>query len=154
MKKESEVFCLKLILWSIVGQKSTNILIFYIFEYCAEYGAECSAESGAKFHAHYSLFSHNQVFFRKKIQLKPSLHKCECVHFLFTYNPYSKQSVLLVVKKNEARIVSLCAKHRFVLESMRVRVTYVRVRFRMLCDDFESAVYEQMDSSFQSRGQT
>ena len=33
---------------SIVVQKGTNILIFYIFEYGAEYGAECSAESGAK----------------------------------------------------------------------------------------------------------
>ena len=33
---------------SIVVQKGTNILIFYIFEYGAEYGAECSAESDAK----------------------------------------------------------------------------------------------------------
>ena len=33
----------KLILWSIVAQKGTNILIFHIFEYGAEYGAECSA---------------------------------------------------------------------------------------------------------------
>ena len=48
MKEECEVFCVKLILWSIVAQKGTNILIFYIFEYGAEYGAECSAESGAK----------------------------------------------------------------------------------------------------------
>ena len=48
MKEECEVFCVKLILWSIVAQKSTNILIFYIFESGAEYGAECSAESGAK----------------------------------------------------------------------------------------------------------
>ena len=38
------VFCVKLMLWSIVAQKYTNILIFYIFE-C---GAECSAEFGAK----------------------------------------------------------------------------------------------------------
>ena len=44
MKEECEVFCVKLILWSIVAQKGANILIFYIFEY----GAECSAESGAK----------------------------------------------------------------------------------------------------------
>ena len=44
MKKECKVFCVKLVLWSIVAQKCTNILIFYIFEY----GAECSAESGAK----------------------------------------------------------------------------------------------------------
>ena len=48
MKEECEVFCLKLILWSTVAQKSTDILIFYIFEYGAEYGAECSTESGAK----------------------------------------------------------------------------------------------------------
>ena len=48
MKEECEVFCVKLILWSIVAQKGTNILIFYIFEYGAEYGAECSAESGAE----------------------------------------------------------------------------------------------------------
>ena len=48
MKDECELFCVKLILWSIVPQKGTNILIFHIFEYGAEYGAECSAESGAK----------------------------------------------------------------------------------------------------------
>ena len=46
--EECEVFCVKLILWSIVAQKGTNILIFYIFEYGAEYGAECSAEYGAE----------------------------------------------------------------------------------------------------------
>ena len=40
------MFCVKLILWSIVAQEGTNILIFYIFEYGAEYGAECSTESG------------------------------------------------------------------------------------------------------------
>ena len=40
IKEEGEVFCEKLILWSIVAQKGANILIFYIFE--------CSAESGAK----------------------------------------------------------------------------------------------------------
>ena len=39
--------CVKMFLWSIVAQKGTNILIFYVFEYSAEYGAECSAESGA-----------------------------------------------------------------------------------------------------------
>ena len=44
MKEECKVFCVKLVLWSIVAQKCTNILIFYIFKY----GAECSAESGAK----------------------------------------------------------------------------------------------------------
>ena len=41
MKEECEVFCVKSILWSIVSQKDTNILIFYIFENGAEYGAEC-----------------------------------------------------------------------------------------------------------------
>ena len=48
MKEQSELFCVKLILSSIVVQNGTNILIFYIFEYGAEYGAECSAECGAK----------------------------------------------------------------------------------------------------------
>ena len=48
MKEECEVFCVKLILWSIVAQKGANIQFFYIFEYGAEYDAECSAESGAK----------------------------------------------------------------------------------------------------------
>ena len=50
MKEECDVFCVKSILWSIVAQKGTNILIFYIFECGAEYGAECSAESGAKYY--------------------------------------------------------------------------------------------------------
>ena len=44
MKEECKGSCVKLVVWSIVAQKGTNILIFYIFEY----GAECSAESGAK----------------------------------------------------------------------------------------------------------
>ena len=44
MKEECKVSCVKLVVWSIVAQKSTNILIFYVFE-C---GRECSAESGAK----------------------------------------------------------------------------------------------------------
>ena len=48
MKEEREMFCVKLILWSIVPQEGTNILIFYFFEYGVEYGAECSGESGAK----------------------------------------------------------------------------------------------------------
>ena len=48
MKEECEVFCVKLILCSIVAQKGANILIFYIFECGTEYGAECSAESGVK----------------------------------------------------------------------------------------------------------
>ena len=48
MKEECKEFCVKLFLWSIVAQKGTNILTFYIFESGAEYRAECSAESGAK----------------------------------------------------------------------------------------------------------
>ena len=48
MKEKCKVSCVKLVVWSIVAQKGTNILIFYIFEYDAEYGAECSAESVAK----------------------------------------------------------------------------------------------------------
>ena len=44
MREECKVSCVKLVVWSIVAQKGTNILIFYIFEY----GAEYSAESGAK----------------------------------------------------------------------------------------------------------
>ena len=48
MKEECKVSCVILVLWSIVAQKGTNILIFYIFESGAEYGAECSAEYGAK----------------------------------------------------------------------------------------------------------
>ena len=34
--------CVKLAVWSIVAQKGTDILIFYIFESGAEYRAECS----------------------------------------------------------------------------------------------------------------
>ena len=48
MKEECNGSCLKIILWSVVVQEVTNILIFYIFEYDAEYRAEFSAESGAK----------------------------------------------------------------------------------------------------------
>ena len=44
MREECKVSCVKLVVWSIVAQKGTVILIFYIFEY----GAEHSAESGAK----------------------------------------------------------------------------------------------------------
>ena len=47
LKEECKAFCVKLFLWSIVAQKGTNILTFYIFESGAEYRAECSAESGA-----------------------------------------------------------------------------------------------------------
>ena len=48
IKEECKVFCVKLVLWSIVAQIGTNTLIFNIFESGAEYGAECNAESGAK----------------------------------------------------------------------------------------------------------
>ena len=48
IKEGCKVFCVKLVSWSIVDQKGTNILFFHIFESGAEYGAECSAESGAK----------------------------------------------------------------------------------------------------------
>ena len=48
MKEVCKATCVKIFLWSIVAQKGTNILFFYIFEYGAEYGVECSAESGAK----------------------------------------------------------------------------------------------------------
>ena len=44
MKEECKWSCIKLVVWSIVPQKGTDILIFYIFES----GAECSPESGAK----------------------------------------------------------------------------------------------------------
>ena len=46
--KECKVFCGKFVLCSILAQKGTNILIFYIFKAGAEYCAKCSAESGAK----------------------------------------------------------------------------------------------------------
>ena len=48
MKEECKVFCGKLVFWSILIQKGTNILIFHIFKSGAEYCIECSAESGAK----------------------------------------------------------------------------------------------------------
>ena len=44
INEECKVSCVKLVLRSIVSQKGTNTLIFYIFEY----GAEYDAESGAK----------------------------------------------------------------------------------------------------------
>ena len=40
--------CVKLVMWSIVVQKGTNIQIFIFSNYGTEYGVECSAESGAK----------------------------------------------------------------------------------------------------------
>ena len=48
MKEQCKVSCVKLVVWSTVAQKGTNILIFYIFEYGAANGAEFSAESVAK----------------------------------------------------------------------------------------------------------
>ena len=41
VKVECRVSCVKLVVWSIVAQKGTDILIFYIFQYDAEYGSEC-----------------------------------------------------------------------------------------------------------------
>ena len=46
MKEECKVSCVKLVVWSIVAQKGTDTLVFYVFEY----GAQCSAESGAKYY--------------------------------------------------------------------------------------------------------
>ena len=48
IKKECKVSCVKLVGWSMVAQKGTNIVAFYLFEYGVEYGAECTAESVAK----------------------------------------------------------------------------------------------------------
>ena len=42
MKEKCKMPLVKLIVWSIVAQKSTKILFLYIFEY----GVECGAESG------------------------------------------------------------------------------------------------------------
>ena len=36
MKEERKVSCVKLVVWSIVAQKGTDLLIFYIFEYGAK----------------------------------------------------------------------------------------------------------------------
>ena len=44
MKEECKVFCIKLVLWSILSHKGTNIPIFYIFESVVEYGAEFGAK--------------------------------------------------------------------------------------------------------------
>ena len=38
MKEKCKVFCVKLIVWSIVSQEGTNAIMFFIFEYCAGYG--------------------------------------------------------------------------------------------------------------------
>ena len=42
MKEKCKMSLVKLIVWSIVAQKSTTILFLYIFEY----GVVCGAESG------------------------------------------------------------------------------------------------------------
>ena len=47
MKERYAVSSVKVIMWSVVVNKVTNTLIFYIFEHGAEYGAEGTAESGA-----------------------------------------------------------------------------------------------------------
>ena len=41
MKEECKMSLVKLTVWSIVAQKSTKILFFYIFDY----GVECGSES-------------------------------------------------------------------------------------------------------------
>ena len=40
--------CVKLVVWPVVAQEGTNIIIFHILEYGVEHGAECGTESGAK----------------------------------------------------------------------------------------------------------
>ena len=60
---------------------------------------------------------------------------------LFTYNLFSKQLILLVLKKPDADFVPLRAMHHFMLADM----IHVSVKFPM----FEaSAMYSQMDSNF------
>ena len=60
---------------------------------------------------------------------------------MFTYNPCSKQLILLVIEKLDASFVPSCGRHHSVLEDM----IPASVRFPM----FEaSALYEQIDSSF------
>ena len=40
VKEVCKLSCVKILLWSIVAQKGTNILTFYLLEYGAESGAE------------------------------------------------------------------------------------------------------------------
>ena len=47
MKEGCKVSCVQIIAWSIIVEKGTNTLIFYILQYDAEYGGEGSAESVA-----------------------------------------------------------------------------------------------------------
>ena len=49
MKEECKVSCVQLVASSIVAQKGSNMLFFYIFEYGSEYGAECSVLNGISF---------------------------------------------------------------------------------------------------------
>ena len=46
------------------------------------------------------------------------MYICSTSAPLFTYNPYSKQLILLLVKKQDASFVHSHANHRFVLEDM------------------------------------
>ena len=61
---------------------------------------------------------------------------------LFTYNFYSKQLILLVVKKPDARFLPPCPKHRFVVEDMIEGI----VRFPPMWE--ANIMYEQIDSGF------
>ena len=67
MREECKLSCVKIIVWSMVVQEGTNIIIFYIFEYGAEYGGECCAESGAEY---YFIFkTYRKYHFKKFFQL-------------------------------------------------------------------------------------
>ena len=46
------------------------------------------------------------------------MYICSPTATLFTYNPYSKQLILLLVKKQDARFVDSRANNRSVLEDM------------------------------------
>ena len=67
MREECKLSCVKIIVWSMVVQEGTNLIIFYIFEYGAEYGGECCAESGAEY---YFIFkTYRKYHFKKFFQL-------------------------------------------------------------------------------------
>ena len=67
MREECKLSCVKIIVWSMVVQEGTNIIIIYIFEYGAEYGGEGSAESGAEY---YFIFkTYRKYHFKKFFQL-------------------------------------------------------------------------------------
>ena len=59
------------------------------------------------------IFLQKQLFWKENLSHN-LLNQCT----LFTYNPYSKQLILLLVKKQDARFVHSRANHRFVLEDM------------------------------------